>query len=612
MPNHDGDRSGSLAGHARRRQRLRQLSLERAQTAPPLARALVELRAKALGLTRLEFARSSGIPRSTLRDLELGVHWPTRRVLQHLLGYCESRGAPASALEKVRRIYAGAGGPLGQFLARLELKAGSARDLARRVGISPATLWEYHRGNYPLPWDLLQSLCKAVGEDPAPAEPIWHQVERERLMARGYPEALAEFWARCARAGFAERHLLARGLRTAAARRLRYLELPPWREMDKVARAVCCTEDELRALRQLWLRDERQPVQPPRTAFGARVQQLRNRRGITRRELADLFDIGGRKPARIIKVIEEDGLYSAQAYPAGLAALLAVSAAQRAEMLELWRERRRHFHRRRRPETRVELRLTRETYGLGLAEMEPLLGYSRLEYERLERGIGQLLESAQERILDAIHRAGSRRVAALLQRQRERQAESKAWQVPTSVVQLITLLARREGGLLPLRRFLRRSGVRQLGPARLRSIAKGVEVPSWPVLERIGTACGVLDLMDVKIDWRERYRAQLDARKQSPLGSAVRLVIAEQAATVRAFSAQLGLHSSLLIRDLQRLDRDEAIRWSRVERILRAAGLLDGGDRWQEIRTLLGTAAERRRRNGTEPSLNGRHRPADE
>ena len=44
---------------------------------------------------------------------------------------------------------------------------------------------------------------------------------------------------------------------------------------------------------------------------------------MSRRELADLFGVGGKKPARIIKYIEEDGFYSMQAYPAGLVAVLA-------------------------------------------------------------------------------------------------------------------------------------------------------------------------------------------------------------------------------------------------------------------------------------------------
>src|SRR5438477_2811368 len=73
-----------LTGHALRNAHLRERSLARAQTAPPLARTLVEIRAQTLGMTRLEFARRSGISRGTLRDLELGIHSPTRRTLQQL------------------------------------------------------------------------------------------------------------------------------------------------------------------------------------------------------------------------------------------------------------------------------------------------------------------------------------------------------------------------------------------------------------------------------------------------------------------------------------------------------------------------------------------------
>jgi transcriptional regulator with XRE-family HTH domain len=580
-----------LTGHALRYARLRQRSLERARSAPPLARGLVHLRAGVLGMTRLQFARHSGIPRGTLRDVELGVHRPTRRVLQRFLAFCEQCGVPAEKLEELRRLYAGAGSPLGQLLARLELRAGSPRELARRVGISPATLWEYQRGNFPLPWQLLCRLCRAAGEDPAAAEQLWLQAQRQRLIDRGYPEALAEFWAYCAREGCAEKHLLQRGLSTAAARRLRYLELPDWEEVEPVARTVCRGAAELRGLAELWSRGGH----PTRDAFGQRAQQLRKRSGISRRELADLFGIRGRKPARIIKAIEEDGFYSAQAFPAGLAAVVAPDAADGERLLQLWRARRERFHRRRRPETRTELRLARELYGFGPADMEPLLGYTALEYERLERGVGPLPDSARQRILHAIHQAGRRRVEALLQRQCDAQGQGRAWMAPPSVAAMVSLLARREGGLMPLRRFLRRAGVGGLGAARLRAIARGDEVAPWPLLQRIGAACGVADLSEVLGDWRLRYAECLQARGRSPLGVCLRVLIAETSETARALSARLGLHSSLLVRDLQRLDRDEPIRWPRIERILRAAGLLPGGERWQDVRLLWCTAGERRR-----------------
>src|SRR5262249_8131009 len=151
-----------------------------------------------------------------------------------------------------RRLYAGPGETLGQFLARLELKAGSSRELAGRVGISPATLWEYRRGNFPLPLALLRQLCQAVGEDPAPGEELWYAADRGRLRARGYPEALAEFWVLAARAGYAERHLLSLGVSTPTLRRLRYLEVPPWAEVERAARALCHSDRELHALRRLW------------------------------------------------------------------------------------------------------------------------------------------------------------------------------------------------------------------------------------------------------------------------------------------------------------------------------------------------------------------------
>jgi transcriptional regulator with XRE-family HTH domain len=581
-----------LTGHALRNAHLRQRALARAETVGPLARLVVRIRAETLGLTRLELARRSGISRGTLRDLELGVHRPTCRILRQFVAFCQQAGVKADQLEELQGLYAGPGDNLEQMIARLELRAGSPRELARRVGISPATLWEYRRGNFPLPLPLLRSLCSAVGEDATVALAIWYQTERRRFLQRGYPEALAEFWARCAREGCAERQLLVQGmLSTAAARRLRYLELPPWRDVERAARFLSRENNELKVLKHLWVRDEQKQRSGDR--FGSQVKQLRKKQGISRRDIADLFGVGGKKPARIVKYIEEDGFYSAKAYPAGLAAVLTDAAAQRSRLLQCWQDRRRQFHRRHRPEMRIDLRLARELYGFTMEEMQPILGYTSAEYQRIERGVTTLLETAVTRILEAIHQAGQRRVVALLQCRNKRAAERSAWQAPPSVATMITLLARREGGLIPLTRHLRRLGVSGLWTGRLRAIARGEEIPAWKVLEQIGQTCGTNELAEVRRDWSKRYRAMLQAHFRSPLAVELRLLMAEEAATLRAFSPRLGFNYSVLIRDLQRIDGDKPVKWFHIERILRAAALAPGDPRWQEIHALWYTTKER-------------------
>ena len=133
-----------------------------------------------------------------------------------------------------------------------------------------------------------------------------------------------------------------------------------------------------------------------------------------------------------------------------------------------------------------------------LAVIAVILGYSSLEYQKIERGVSPLWDSARERILEAIHQAGRRRLDELLARRAAREREQTAWQQPPSVPGLIALLARREGGLIPLTRHLRRLGLKGLWTTRLRAIARGAEVPAWQVLEQIAGACGVSDLDDVR------------------------------------------------------------------------------------------------------------------
>ncbi|HYT90760.1 MAG TPA: hypothetical protein VEL76_18775, partial [Gemmataceae bacterium] len=310
---------------------------------------------------------------------------------------------------------------------------------------------------------------------------------------------------------------------------------------------------------------------------------------------ADLFGVGGRKPARIIKHIEEDGLYSACAYPAGLVAVLAPKAAERERLLELWRARRAQFYRRRRPEMRTALRLAREMYGFHLSEMEAILGYGSLEYQKIERGVSPLRETAEARILQAIQQAGERRTEALLARRQALQAERRGWESPTSTIDLVVQLARREGGVLPLARLLKRAGLKGLWTGRLRAIAAGDEVPAWPVLAEVARVCKVTDLTEVRHDWAERYRQHLQKHFRSPLGVELRVLIGEKATTLRDLSPRLGFNYSVLIREFQRLDRDEPLKWFHVERILRVVGLPPDCERWKEIRALWSTADSRRK-----------------
>src|SRR5262245_25511010 len=91
----------SLSGHALRNQHLREKALVRAASAPPLARTIVQIRAATLDMTRLEFARRSGIGRGTMRDLELGVHTPTRQTLLRFVNFCQRRDVAQDEIEQL-------------------------------------------------------------------------------------------------------------------------------------------------------------------------------------------------------------------------------------------------------------------------------------------------------------------------------------------------------------------------------------------------------------------------------------------------------------------------------------------------------------------------------
>jgi transcriptional regulator with XRE-family HTH domain len=613
MPRKTVAKKSRLRGHALRNENLRKRSLKRSKSAPPLAAKTVEIRVSHLGMTRIELARQSGISRGALRDLELGVHTPTRNTLERFLEFCEAQRVDDAVLEELRDLYTGTAVTLLNFIGRLELRAGSSPKLARKVGISPATLWEYRRGNFPVPHALLQSLCEAVEADFEQAEILWTEAERERFIKRGFPKSLAEFCVLRLRAGHAESDLLELGLGTAQLRRLCYLELISWKTIAAVAKTLCRDDEELKHLRELWQQDFKSQKEEGLHAFGLKLKKLREKLGVTRREVADLCGVGGRKPARIVKHIEEDGHYSQQAFPAGLVALLtdddrpSASSLQfsgfseeeiaaempgfletetAAELQEAWKKRRIRFHLRHRPEMQLDLRLQREYFGFDVAAAAKLLGYTSLEYQKIERGIEPLTETARSRILAALVSAGHERIRELFVKRDARDQRRLAWQRPESVSNMLSLLAEREGGIVPLSRVLAKAGLYGISPPRLRSYILGEETPTWYLLQEIAETCSVRLLRPVHINWIHRYRTQLQQKSDSQLAIEVRLLIAEVEPTLRSFSERLPFNYSVLLRDLYKIEQKAKFKWFHVERILKAAGLPAESERWRVIHRL--------------------------
>lgn len=597
-----------LRGHALRNHNLRLRSLKRAEGAPPLGQKAVEIRVEDLAMTRIQLARESGCSRGALRDLELGVHTPTRETMERLLEYLEKKKVKAERIEELRSLYAGPCDSLQHLIGRMELKSGSSPQLARKLGISPATLWEYKRGNFPVPYNLLKRMCLATGEDLEQAEKLWHGAELKRFSERGFPPALCEFCILRLRAGHAESKLLKMGLQTSQLKRLCYLELPPWPRIAASAKSLCRDEEELKHLRELWQQDFKTQKEEGLHDFGLKIKKLREKRGISRREVSDLFLVGGKKPARTIKHIEEDGHYSQLAFPAGLVALMTdydkpvppkpaegskagemngyLETDLAKELRTMWEQRRLRFHLRHRPEMLLDLRLAREYYGFDVAEAAKLLGYSSLEYQKIERGIETVSDSARKRILSAYERAGHARIIDMFRRREDRDTKRQAWKTPTTVSEFLTLLAEREGGVVPLARMLTKAGYYGVSTPQLRSYVSGQVTPTWYLLQQIADHCGVEKLQHVHIDWIKRYRAQLMKKSKRKLTAELKLLMVEVAPNVRRFGDRLPFNYSLVLRDLYRLEDNLPVKWERIERLMRAAGLPPATERWQVIHRL--------------------------
>ena len=200
--------------------------------------------------------------------------------------------------------------------------------------------------------------------------------------------------------------------------------------------------------------------------------------------------------------------------------------------------------------------------------------------------LSSIQSNAEHVLIDAIHQAGKQRVQDVLNYRADCEIARQAWRTPGSIRELIERLAQREGGLLPLVRCLKLPGLKESWLRRLRAIARGEETPSWPQIQQIARAGEVVDLSQVHRDWAIRYRAWLTSQEHPPLAIELRLLIAEVAPSLRAFSSRVTFGYPVLIRDLQHIGRQQPLKWFHVERLLRAAGLSPDGERWHKILAL--------------------------
>ncbi len=79
------------------------------------------------------------------------------------------------------------------------------------------------------------------------------------------------------------------------------------------------------------------------------------------------------------------------------------------------------------------------------------------------------------------------------------------------------------------------------------------------------------------------------------MGVELRLLIGTVAESLRDFSPRLGFNYSVLVRDLQRIDRDDFVKWYHVERIALAAGVATEDEDWRALHALWRTASDRKK-----------------
>ena len=409
--------TGRLTGHALRNANLRAFpGPHRGPAAGPRPRHPPR---RVLGLTRLEFCAapaSAGAPCATWS----WASTPRRRhTLQQYVNFCRRCGgcgrAPGGTVPPLCRgpgIGSGSGSPAWSCgpVRRPSWPAAPASAPAPSGNTAAATSR--------CPCRSCAGCARPSARTPPRPRPCGTRRNAAAPPGARLPGGAGRVLGALPREGYAEKHLPGLGLGTAALRRLRYLELPAWPEVAAVARTLCRDDDEWRVPGTPLAGEERDRERASSPTPSAHAcTKLRQAQGhgppragrpVRHRRQEAGADHQVRRGRRLSTPRRPTPRVWSPCWPDE-------AEEQRARLLGLWEERRRQFHRRHRPETRLDLRLAREPYGFELQGHggHPGVRAAGVPANRARRR-ARCRSAAQARILQAIERAGQQRVAALL------------------------------------------------------------------------------------------------------------------------------------------------------------------------------------------------------
>lgn len=433
---------------------------------------------------------------------------------------------------------------------------------------------------------------------------VWSTDRRRQLEARGIERCLQQYLIALELADVdldAVSLMRQGGFTQQVADMIASCELPSWAEIQATVPVLFPEKSTREQLEREWR--EAEAVSARRPTFEQLFVAARDARGLNNHLLALALkieppgeregDSGGegrrKEPYRISMEVRrtcQENAMNAVA-PAGvLAALAARSAAGERKMKGAFCTT--LSDRARRKGSALEdspIRREREWWGIELPREGKLAGFRKGELQLIERGVTSVRSREQERILRTVASLGRTRA-------KEAQEELQRLLTPPKLETIESALAGiREyvGGYIPFGRRLKRAG-QQVTARQLEKLAESgsISLPELKAAVHYGLSLEEDSKRWVDREWEEQHRSLiLDWHRrfpdflrregwEDPLARSVLVTIHRRARNLRDFCQQHMVDrfpSSLLVRDLRRVNSGADLQWLTISRYLDAAQL---------------------------------------
>ena len=535
----------------------------------PLNALLAEVRWDTLKLNGKDFCHEAQIEQKTLQRLEQKDTPISFDLANRVLQFWRKRGVPDTTIERGAKLFASdTGDNVGRLLRRISLLVGM-EEFETRTGMDPHNLSRIT--NRSAPYDLSRGralIHQLFPDDLVTRERLgneytntWRAQTKLFFTQLNAPEPMIDLHIAIRERGISHSRvydiLLANNITKSLVHRFLHLQPVSWSVVEPLA-STLFEQNHVTVLRTNWTTSIT-PLLSKKT-FADGIIDGKNRFSLSNSLLAKALGIekvGACPPSdQVSRSIRGDPTFFVEAPPALLAymvttggkpatklhGLYAIGLTQR-----LYRERALYLSssKPRIPKATLQLRLARECWGISEDTLAAKIGppYTARSIRLLEQGKTAASPEEIRSLRSSVFQLGEKRLEETLSNLRSLLRRNKIEQrkllAPTSVAELTASASARLGGFHKLSQATR-SAERSMSPSdekTLSQIAKGIVVPTLPVIRQIANGADIPLSDEIRADWRLQYpeyllktlpRYAADIRSRT-----IRTIIAERYPSVR-------------------------------------------------------------------------------